>query len=540
MAARDHDGTVVPRTVTSCTDCFAWGLTYAQGVCLPCYNFAAPHKGYPTGGCAACARPQRLKQGYCRLCWCQARDERARLASDARSAVMLSPYLAGIRWQQLFLSLSDRRQPPPRTAPRRYGAKGRPPKQPPPHAGRPRSPWLQEPLLPPGPRHYRAAVDLRAGPPPDNPWLAWGLHLAHTTAEARGWEPTAQRAMQRVLVLLLAGHREPDRIRVSDFAPVAARQYINLDYVVEILTAMDIVDDDRPASLEGWMAARLAGLPGPWRRDLSSWARTLRDGSPRSRPRNYSTVRAYTAAAIDAAATWPQREHLREVTREDVQTYLATLHGRRRETATTALRGLFRWAKTNKLIFRDPTRGLRGPTVSDPIWPLLTPDDISASVTAATTPQARLCVVLAAVHAARPGQIRALHLDDVDLAGRRITIAGNTRPLDNLTAQALLDWLAHRRERWPNTANPHLLVSTASALGLAPVSATWILNLRGLPGTLERLRIDRQLEEAVTTGADPLHLATVFGFSEGTAIRWAANARELTGGPHTDRLPELP
>lgn len=539
MAARDHDGTVVPRTVTSCADCFAWGLTYAQGVCLPCYNFAAPHKGYPSGECGACARLQRLKQGYCRLCWCQARDERARLASDARSAVMLSPYLAGIRWQQLFLSLSDRRQPPPRTAPRRYGAKGRPPKQPPPHAGRPRSAWLQEPLLPPGPRHYRAAVDLRAGPPPDNPWLAWGLHLAHTIAEARGWEPTAQRAMQRVLVLLLTGHREPDRIRVSDFAPVAARQYINLDYVVEILTAMDIVDDDRPASLEGWMAARLAGLPGPWRRDLSSWARTLRDGSPRSRPRNHGTVRAYATAVIDAAASWPQREHLREVTREDVQTYLATLHGRRRETATTALRGLFRWAKTNKLVFRNPTRGLRGPKVPDPIWPLLAPGDISASVTAATTPQARLCVVLAAVHAARPGQIRALHLDDVDLAGRRITIAGNTRPLDNLTAQALLDWLTYRRERWPNTANPHLLVSTASALGLAPVSATWILNLRGLPGTLERLRIDRQLEEAVTTGADPLHLAAVFGFSEGTAIRWAANARELIGGPHADRLPEL-
>ncbi|WP_309236677.1 integrase [Micromonospora sp. S-DT3-3-22] len=530
----------MPRTVTSCADCFAWGLTYAQGICLPCYNFAAPHKGYPTGECGACARLQRLKQGYCRLCWCQARDERARLASDARSAVMLSPYLAGIRWQQLFLSLSDRRQPPPRTAPRRYGAKGRPPKQPPPHAGRPRSAWLQEPLLPPGPRHYRAAVDLRAGPPPDNPWLAWGLHLAHTTAEARGWEPTAQRAMQRVLVLLLTGHREPDRIRVSDFAPVAARQYINLDHVIEILTAMDIVDDDRPASLESWMAARLAGLPGPWRRDLSSWARTLRDGSPRSRPRNYGTVRAYTAAVIDAAAGWPQREHLREVTREDVQTYLATLHGRRRETATTALRGLFRWAKTNKLVFRNPTRGLRGPTVPDPIWPLLAPDDISASVTAATTPQARLCVVLAAVHAARPGKIRALHLNDVDLAGRRITIAGNTRPLDNLTAQALLDWLTYRRERWPHTANPHLLVSTASALGLAPVSATWILNLRGLPGTLERLRIDRQLEEAVTTGADPLHLAAVFGLSEGTAIRWATNARNLIGDPHSDRLPELP
>lgn len=532
MAARDHDGTVVPCTVTSCADCFAWGLTYAQGVCLPCYNFAAPHKGYPSGECAACARLQRLKQGYCRLCWCQAREERARLASNARSAVLLAPYLAGIRWQQLFLSLSDRRQPPPRTAPRRYGAKGRPPKQPPPHAGRTRSAWLQEPLLPPGPRHYRAAVDLRAGPPPDNPWLAWGLHLAHTIAEARGWEVTAQRAMQRVLVLLLADHREPDRIRVSDFAPVAARQYINLDYVIEILTIMGIVDDDRPPSLEGWMTGKLAGLPAPWRRDLSSWGRLLRDGGPRSRPRHESTVRTCLTIAADAAASWPHRDHLREVTRDDVIAYLTALQGRRREAATTALRGLFRWAKTHKLIFRNPTRGIRGVKVPDPIWPLLEPGDITASVAAATTVQARLCVVLAAVHAARPGQIRALHLDDVDLAGRRITVAGSSRPLDDLTTQTLLDWLAYRRERWPRTANRHLLISYASALGHGPVSHTWILNLRGLPGTLERLRIDRQLEEAVATGADPLHLAAVFGISEGTAIRWATNARELIGEPH--------
>ena len=46
---------------------------------------------------------------------------------------------------------------------------------------------------------------------------------------------------------------------------------------------------------------------------------------------------------------------------------------------------------------------------------------------------------------------------------------------------------------------------------------------------LERLRIDCQLAEAITTGFDPLHLAQVFGISEHTAIRYAVNARQLTG-----------
>ena len=41
-----------------------------------------------------------------------------------------------------------------------------------------------------------------------------------------------------------------------------------------------------------------------------------------------------------------------------------------------------------------------------------------------------------------------------------------------------------------------------------------LTSLRGLPATLDRLRIDCQLAEAIATGFDPLHLAEVFGISE--------------------------
>jgi len=50
---------------------------------------------------------------------------------------------------------------------------------------------------------------------------------------------------------------------------------------------------------------------------------------------------------------------------------------------------------------------------------------------------------------------------------------------------------------------------------------------RGLTGTLERPRVDRQLDEALTRGPDPLHLASVFGLDEATAIRYANLARQL-------------
>ncbi|MFH8383500.1 hypothetical protein ACH4E7_21545 [Kitasatospora sp. NPDC018058] len=51
--------------------------------------------------------------------------------------------------------------------------------------------------------------------------------------------------------------------------------------------------------------------------------------------------------------------------------------------------------------------------------------------------------------------------------------------------------------------------------------------MRGQAATLERLRVDRQLEEAMVHGPDPLHLAEVFGLDEKTATRYADSARRL-------------
>jgi hypothetical protein len=64
------------------------------------------------------------------------------------------------------------------------------------------------------------------------------------------------------------------------------------------------------------------------------------------------------------------------------------------------------------------------------------------------------------------------------------------------------------------------------------VSENWLTgSCRGLTATLERLRVDRQLEEALTCGADPLHLAAVFGIDDTTAIKYAAIARQLLETP---------
>ncbi|WP_405640542.1 hypothetical protein [Streptomyces uncialis] len=50
---------------------------------------------------------------------------------------------------------------------------------------------------------------------------------------------------------------------------------------------------------------------------------------------------------------------------------------------------------------------------------------------------------------------------------------------------------------------------------------------RNLTASLERLRVRRRLDQALTHGADPLHLALVFGIEEKTALRYADSARRL-------------
>lgn len=189
-------------------------------------------------------------------------------------------------------------------------------------------------------------------------------------------------------------------------------------------------------------------------------------------------------------------------------------------------------AKKTGGVFRNPTARIRvGERHSTLVQPLQ-PDQVTKTVIAAVRPADRLIIALATIHAARSGGIRHLHLDDIDLGNRRLTIADRTRPLDELTHRELLNWLHYRRSRWPNTANPHLLVNQRTALETGPVSAFWLkAAFRGHEATLERLRVDRQLEEVLTHGADPLHLAVVFGLDEKTALRYATAARALLESP---------
>jgi integrase len=512
--------------VRTCASCLAWGRTFGLGLCAACYMFA---RDYQVGECVGCQRQQPVRNQYCRLCWAQARilarESGRPLHSAGATAVH---FLRQVRHHQLFFANMQSTRGAATSPPRKYDRRGAPRKPPPAPAGRPAVRWVQPFLFDDLRRDY-TRFDERTDANPDNPWLAWGLYVAYRLSEARGWTRRVRFDVQRSLSILLSGHVDGDMVSYSAMFTALRALDLSSDRAADVLGEMDILIDDRRPSFEDWLAGKLDLIAAGIARDTAAWLRALRDGGPRARPRNIGTVWDYARTVRPVLLDWSNRyDHLREVTREDVLTVLDARRGADRQDILIALRSLFGFCKKNGTIFRNPTSRIRvGDRVHKLIQPL-EPEQIQRTVAAATRPADRLILALAAVHAARCGAIRALQFDDVDLGNRRITIAGRPRPLDDLTHQALLKWLDYRRSRWPNSANPHLIVNQMTALELGPVSQHWIdAGFRGQHATLERLRIDRQLEEALTHGPDPLHLAVVFDLDPKTAIRYATSARQL-------------
>ncbi|MEU9455818.1 hypothetical protein [Streptomyces sp. NPDC048277] len=132
-----------------------------------------------------------------------------------------------------------------------------------------------------------------------------------------------------------------------------------------------------------------------------------------------------------------------------------------------------------------------------------------------------MVVALSGVHALQSQQIRTMLMDQVDLTGHRLDPEGLNRPLDEYTAEAITNYLDYRHHRWPNSTNPHLLISRNTATTTAPVGTFWMDRLvKQLPIGLDRLRQDRILEEALANGADPLHLAHVFSLGAKASLRY--------------------
>ncbi|MEV2221768.1 hypothetical protein AB0E01_18075 [Nocardia vinacea] len=463
-----------------------------------------------------------LKNRYCRLCWLQA----ASLSVDP--PVVTQDDLARVTCHQLWFAGMTKMRGPRSGV--RWRARLRATAV---AAGSPEpKPMLDRQLQLHLPGAGRA-FDWAQHAEPTSPALVRARRIAQALGEGRGWNTKLAVELDRALVILLSGHGEGEQFRYSELIGVLHRYGISITRVAEVLAEMGMLVDDRVPAFDTWLEGKLADLVPGIATDVGDWARVLRFGGPRSQPRNINTVRRYVRAANPVLVEWSTRyDHLREVTTGDVHAVASTLRGHLRRQTLGALRSLTRHCKRSGTIFADPAARIRIGHRDEPIIIPLGANEIDDATQAAATPAARIALALAAVHAARPEAIRTLRLDDVDLGNRRLTIGSVTRPLDELTHQLLIDWLEHRRRRWPNAANPHLIINKQTASTTRSISDNALTApFRRQAATLEALRVDRQLDEALTHGPDPLHLAVVFGLDDTTAIRYCAAARQILQTP---------
>ena len=267
-----------------------------------------------------------------------------------------------------------------------------------------------------------------------------------------------------------------------------------------------------------WIDRRTGELPAGFGRDVRAWLVMLLDGDARTRPRSPATLRVHLGIVQPFIECWAaERGQLREITSGDVDTVLEPLRGHRRYNAIMAVRSLFRFAKRRGLTFADPTRHLSGGRGAGRAVLPMTAEQIRAAGQAAVTPAQRLAIALAAVHAARP-RPSANSPSTTSTCPPAHHPRRHRQPLGELTRNALLAWLGYRRATWPDTANRHVLLSRISALGTGPVSPDYLdkHQLRGI--SLEQIRRDRILQEALATGGDPSTLP--WSSTSITPTRW--------------------
>jgi hypothetical protein len=363
-------------------------------------------------------------------------------------------------------------------------------------------------------------------------------------ARGRGWTNASRNTAERTLRILLAWIGADAPIHEADIRALAGRRATTIRRVLQFLTQHDMVIPDparRGEAAERAVEQRIAALPGEIAREIRRWVLVLRGQGRRPHPQfPFTTIRSYLNCLLPVLDSWAgQVTSLREITSQDIQVALDAQPPVTARNLLSALHSLFRALKQEKLIFRDPARGISLPAMRRLPAPIPA-GRLRGLIDRAPSPMARLVIALVAVHGLGKLETARLLAADLDLATGRLAIRRDqgrqhTVYLGELTSALTAEWLRERHQHWPRTANPHLLITrvTASDENHPPVAHTVIEAIftpLGLsPGQLRR---DRILDEARHT-ADPIHLMAVFGISAKTAMTYVQAA-------HPERRPTLP
>ncbi|WP_125592197.1 hypothetical protein [Amycolatopsis balhimycina] len=500
-----------PLTVDSCPDCHAWGTR--RGNNWLCEGCRAWRRNHPhLGTCGMCRQSRHINDdGICRLC----RKQPLWLPDTARAELAEHVRRWGhqLYFADMFSGLGVRVARAAAAQRRRLLIT---------HPIPPRHPVRHQQLA-----GFNLPRDLRAGrehgfPPPADPELVTYLDTCVTEHAARhGWDgKVTTRTRMGLHILLGLQDTSGAAINATDVIALSCLR-VPVRPILDVLTAVGYLHDDRVPTIERWFAHKTAELPETIVTDLQLWFDVMRHGHtspPRSKPRAPRTVQSKLRWALPALHAWAEagHEHLREITRDQVLAVLPA-SGTPRHTMLQGLRSLFRLLKVHKRVFVNPTARIPVGRLTGRI-PLPAPVDRIREALADDDPTRAAIAALVAFHALASGQLRDLQVTDV--YDGRLHLGDRSIPLAYPVRDRLRIYLDYRAARWPATGNPHLFIHYRSANHIGPVQIEWLAHRLGLP--TQSLREDRILHEVHATGGDIRRLCDLFGLSVAGAERYVA------------------
>ncbi|MGB8382472.1 MAG: hypothetical protein WCG47_14725 [Dermatophilaceae bacterium] len=176
------------------------------------------------------------------------------------------------------------------------------------------------------------------------------------------------------------------------------------------------------------------------------WLQIMLDGArsaPRQVPREPQTVRLQLMGIAPIVTAWAQAgyQSFAEVTPADITTAVQSQTGARRQFAETGLKSLFKILKGRKLVFTNPTRGMKTTAVGAN-RPLALDSAVIRGELNSPNPIIALAVALVAFHALTGKQIRQLRLTDI--VDGRLILDDRDIPLAAPVRTRLAAWLDHR------------------------------------------------------------------------------------------------
>lgn len=221
----------------------------------------------------------------------------------------------------------------------------------------------------------------------------------------------------------------------------------------------------------------------------------------------------------------------------DIEAFLAVLPAARKRRLTV-LRQFFSFARTQRILLVDPTRGLTADQSRGFLGQTLTIDEQRGlfrrwTSDPAVHPHEALLGILALLHGAASREVRMLALADIDHTAQTIRLGTRPHPvpLDPASWSVLQRCLTHRQSQ--RTDNPHVIVTRGTKAGRTPASTAYLSHLLDATGVPARTLRGTRLVDLVNT-IDAKLVAAAFGMNPEGVLPYLADHVDPTRTPSSE------